>query len=79
MTKLAIENELELPRSYYYSKSHSDRDLIRSKMSDIPKDKKHEVSKKYEKLYLAGKTSALGRKNANTWLNGIAKEYRAGA
>lgn len=48
-------------------------------MSDIPKDKKHEVSKKYEKLYLAGKTSALGRKNANTWLNGIAKEYKSAA
>ncbi len=78
MTKLAIEKELELPRSYFYSKTHSDRDWIKSRMSVIPEHRKHEVCKEYEKRYLSGRTSSLGRKNANTWLNGVAKEYVKG-
>lgn len=79
MDLVGVERRLSMPRMYFYSKLGSDRDWIKARMYFIPEDKKHEVSKEYEKRFLSGKTKTLGRKNANTWLNGLAKEYRYGS
>jgi hypothetical protein len=66
-----IHNGIIYPRHYKCKKDASDRDWIISRMSVIPSDKQKEVSDTYEEMYLAG-----DRNKANTWLRGLAKEYR---
>ncbi len=61
------------PKFYYQRGKDSDRKWILIRMKHIPQNKQVEVSQAYEKLYLSG---ANGRKAANTYLQGIAKEYR---
>ncbi len=62
------------PLFYYYKKGVSDRDWMLSRMSVIPNDRKKEVSNKYTKLFLSGKSSA--RKDANTYLHNEAVKFR---
>lgn len=72
-----IQNGVIYPRFYHYRRGHSDRDWIMSRMSVIPKDRQQEVATKYEEMFLAGDRQSRNR--ANTWLNGIAKEYKNAA
>lgn len=75
MTK--ITNEFKgviYPRFYQYKKGKSDRDWIFSRMAVIPKEKQQEVADEYERIYLSGDRQSRNR--ANTWLNGVAMEYR---
>lgn len=59
---------------YYYSRGGvNDFDWIMIRLAHIPEELKQEVCDKYEKLFLSSKD---GRKQANTYLQGIAKEYR---
>lgn len=62
------------PKFYYYRPWESDRDWMLSRMSVIPKNRKLEVSNKYTKLFLSGKSSA--RKDANTYLHNEAIKYK---
>lgn len=64
------------PRHYYLRDGKSDAQWIMSRMAIIPADKQAEIAKEYERLYLAADNQA--RKRANTWLDGIAREYRKG-
>jgi hypothetical protein len=73
-----VDKEMKMlyPKFYYQRGRVSDRDWVLGRMSIIPEDKKQSVCDEYEKLFLSGKG---GRKLANTYLNGIAKEYRLNA
>lgn len=62
------------PKFYYCRGKVSDRDWIMVRMRAIPSSKQQEVADHYEKLYLSGKQ---GRKAANTYLQGVATEYRS--
>jgi hypothetical protein len=62
------------PKFYYCKRGVSDRDWMLSRMSVIPKDRKKEVSDRYTKLFLSGKSSA--RKDANTYLHNEAVKFR---
>jgi len=48
-----------------------------SRIADIPKESQQEVATKYENIYLAERSPWVARKKANTYLSGIAHEYRA--
>lgn len=61
------------PKFYYQRGKESDRDWILSRMSYIPESQKEMVSEKYEELFLSGRG---GRKEANTYLQGVATEFR---
>lgn len=61
------------PKFYYCRGKKSDRDWILSRMSVVPKDKQKEVAEQYESLYMCADNQS--RKRANTWLDGIAREY----
>ncbi len=65
-------SELIYPKYYHCRFGISDKKWIFEKMAYIPDDKKQEVANKYENLYLQG---GNGRKRANEYLAGIAKEY----
>jgi len=69
-----IHNGIIYPRFYRYRRGQSDRDWIFSRMAVIPKNKQKEIADEYERIYLSGDRQARNR--ANTWLNGIAKEYK---
>lgn len=60
-----------MPKFYHYSRFQSDKHWIMQRMFVIPEDEKQEVANKYESLFIRE-----GRKEANTWLHRIAKEYR---
>lgn len=57
---------------YYYQRcgGESDRDWILTRMFYLPNDKRKEVADHYEDLY-----RSKGRKEANTYLQNIAKPY----
>lgn len=58
------------PKFYHCDRFGSDKQWIKEKFKYIPPDQHEEISKKYDNLYLGA-----GRKAANTYLHGIAKEY----
>lgn len=66
------------PSRYFYRRGVSDKNLILSLMEHIPPHKQQEVSDKYELLYLQDgpENVAKGRKEANEYLEAIAKHYR---
>ena len=64
------------PRFYHYRKGVSDRGWILSRMAVIPVDKQQEIAFEYERLYMGSDNQS--RKRANTWLDGLAREYRKG-
>lgn len=55
MDLIGVERRLSMPRMYFYSKLGSDREWIKARMHFIPEDKKHEVSKEYEKRFFKRK------------------------
>lgn len=64
-----------MPKFYFGRlRGNSDRDWIQRRMAVIPEDKQQEVADEYERKYRNEKS--FNRKKANTWLNGIAQEYR---
>ncbi len=62
-----------MPKFYYSRLKESDRSWIRTRMARIPRLKQQDIAAEYERIFLTEKSFA--RKKANTWLNGIAKEY----
>ena len=62
------------PKFYFCKRGVSDRDWINKRMAVIPQDRKLEVSNKYTRLFLSGKSSA--RKDANTYLHNEAVKFR---
>lgn len=67
-------NDVIMPDFYYSRLASSDRDWIRKRMAVIPEDMQQDVANEYEKLYLG--EESFGRNKANTYLNGLATEYR---
>lgn len=61
------------PKFYYCRGKVSDLKWILTRMSCIPENKRAEVALEYQTIYLSKKN---GRKDANEYLNGLAKEYR---
>ena len=64
------------PKFYFCMGKVSDKVWIFSRMNDIPQDRRQEVATEYENLYLAERSPWVARKKANTFLNGVAHEYR---
>lgn len=58
-------------------KGNSDKHWIMGRMSFIPEDKQQEIAEEYSRIYQSEKVMA--RKKANTWLDGVAREYREAA
>lgn len=69
-------NGVIYPKHYFYRNGKSDADWILSRMAVIPAGKQAEVSEEYERLYMGSDNQS--RKRANTWLDGLAREYRKG-
>ena len=64
------------PLFWYQRGKDSDRNWIFKMLHFIPDSKKQEVSDQYEKLFFG---PGNGRKKANEFLHGVAKEYRTNA
>lgn len=64
----------EYPLYYFHNSKQSDRDWIISKMRFIPAEKRDEVSKEYERIYLSGHFLKT-RKQANEYLQKVARSY----
>lgn len=64
----------DFPLFYHDKQGITDREDIAKDMRLIPKDKRYEVSREYERLYKKG----AGRDAANTYLNELANGYRNG-
>ena len=62
------------PKFYYQRGKQSDKNWIMSRMCRIPPEHQAEVAKEYEERYLIG-TQLRGRRNANTYLQQVAKEF----
>lgn len=70
-----------LPKMYFYrGRERSDRDYIEKRMALIPEVKQQEVADRYEQLYLADGPAGSrdSRKNANEYINDLAKRYYSG-
>ena len=67
-----------LPKWYFYRGHCSDLDFIKARMSHIPKEKQQSVADEYERLFCDNQPVAMaaGRKKANEYLHGLAKQYR---
>lgn len=64
------------PLFYHQIGKDSDRDWILSRMAAIPEERKSEVAREYERLFLGGIPG--NRKEANTYLHNEAVKYRDG-
>ncbi len=63
-----------MPKFYSYSRWGSEKGWIMVRMAVIPAHKQQEVADEYDRLYMAKNYS--GRRQANEYLNGVAREYR---
>jgi len=60
---------------FYHWRNGSDCKWIISRMKVIPESRRREVSNHYENLFLRNE-GGTGRKDANEYLDAIAREYR---
>lgn len=60
---------------FYHWRNGSDCKWIISRMKVIPESRRREVSNHYENLFLRNE-GGTGRKDANEYLDGVAREYR---
>lgn len=64
-----------MPLFYHCRGGESDLSFVQRCICWIPDGQRHAVSVEYERLFLAGGRD--GRKNANTFLHGLASSYRS--
>lgn len=70
---MGVETKLTMPLVYFYRGKNSDRALIEDLMNCIPDQRKHEVAKEYERIYLSA--FPRNRKAANDYLEDMATLY----